>query len=48
MAPNRQTILAANDATYAAWNAHDADAVAAVFAPDAEAARGESRPTAAR
>ena len=24
-----------NDATYAAWNAHDADAVAAVFAEDA-------------
>ena len=24
-----------NDATYAAWNAHDADAVAAVFAADA-------------
>ena len=24
-----------NDQTYAAWNAHDADAVAAVFAPDA-------------
>lgn len=24
-----------NDATYAAWNAHDADAVAAVFADDA-------------
>jgi hypothetical protein len=22
-----------NDATYAAWNAHDADAVAAIFAP---------------
>lgn len=26
---------AVNDATYAAWNAHDADAVAAVFAEDA-------------
>jgi predicted ester cyclase len=24
-----------NDATYAAWNAHDPDAVAAVFAPEA-------------
>src|SRR3954470_4785912 len=24
-----------NDATYVAWNAHDPDAVAAVFAPDA-------------
>ena len=24
-----------NDATYAAWNAHDADAIAAVFAEDA-------------
>ena len=32
----RARIRAANDATYAAWNAHDADAVAAVFAPDAE------------
>ena len=33
-----------NDATYAAWNAHDADAVAAVFAEDAvlrEAGRPE-------
>ncbi len=29
-------IRRANDATYAAWNAHDPDAVAAVFAPDAE------------
>jgi steroid delta-isomerase-like uncharacterized protein len=27
--------LAVNDATYAAWNAHDPDAVAAVFAEDA-------------
>ena len=27
--------LEVNDATYAAWNAHDADAVAAVFAEDA-------------
>lgn len=32
----RALIRRANDATYAAWNAHDADAVAAVFAPDAE------------
>ncbi len=32
----RARIQAANDATYAAWNAHDADAVAAVFAADAE------------
>jgi steroid delta-isomerase-like uncharacterized protein len=31
----RAATLAANDATYAAWNAHDPDAVAAVFAPDA-------------
>ncbi len=28
-------ILEVNDRTYAAWNAHDADAVAAVFAEDA-------------
>ena len=27
--------LEVNDATYAAWNAHDADAVASVFAEDA-------------
>jgi steroid delta-isomerase-like uncharacterized protein len=33
---SRDRILAANDATYAAWNAHDPDAVAAVFATDAE------------
>jgi steroid delta-isomerase-like uncharacterized protein len=32
----RARIRRANDDTYAAWNAHDADAVAAVFAPDAE------------
>ncbi|MDX2166615.1 MAG: ester cyclase [Deltaproteobacteria bacterium] len=31
----RRTTQAVNDATYAAWNAHDADAVAAVFAVDA-------------
>ena len=33
---DRERIEAANDATYAAWNAHDPDAVAAVFAADAE------------
>ncbi len=32
----RARIQHANDATYAAWNAHDPDAVAAVFALDAE------------
>jgi steroid delta-isomerase-like uncharacterized protein len=32
----RDRILAANEATFGAWNAHDADAVAAVFAEDAE------------
>ena len=32
----RERILAANQATFDAWNAHDADAVAAIFAPDAE------------
>lgn len=31
----RQRTLSVNDATYAAWNTHDADAVAAVFAADA-------------
>lgn len=31
----RSRTLAVNDATYVAWNAHDADAVAAVFAEDA-------------
>ena len=31
----RAATLAANDATYAAWNAHDPDAVAAVFAEGA-------------
>lgn len=35
MADLRRATLAVNDATYAAWNAHDPDAVAAVFAPDA-------------
>ena len=33
---DRDAIEAANDATYVAWNAHDPDAVAAVFAQDAE------------
>ncbi len=33
----RERIVAANDATYAAWNVHDPNAVAAIFAPDAEA-----------
>jgi steroid delta-isomerase-like uncharacterized protein len=32
----RDSIIAANDATYAAWNAHDPDGVAAVFALEAE------------
>jgi len=32
----RARIQQANDATYAAWNPHDAEAVAAVFAADAE------------
>ena len=32
----RARIQHANDATYAAWNAHDPDAVAAIFALDAE------------
>lgn len=36
MGADRRQIQAVNDATYAAWNAHDPDAVAAVFAPDAE------------
>jgi steroid delta-isomerase-like uncharacterized protein len=31
----RARTLAVNDATYVAWNAHDPDAVAAVFADDA-------------
>jgi steroid delta-isomerase-like uncharacterized protein len=35
-APDRAHIQAANDATYAAWNAHDPDAVAAIFAEQAE------------
>jgi hypothetical protein len=33
---DRNQIRSANDATYAAWNARDPDAVAAVFAADAE------------
>jgi enoyl-[acyl-carrier protein] reductase III len=40
----RARTLEVNDRTYAAWNAHDPDAVAAVFAPDAvllEAGRPE-------
>jgi len=32
---HRRRTLEVNDQTYAAWNAHDADAVAAVFAEDA-------------
>jgi steroid delta-isomerase-like uncharacterized protein len=32
---DRARTLEVNDATYAAWNAHDPDAVAAVFADDA-------------
>jgi steroid delta-isomerase-like uncharacterized protein len=35
MVDHRQRTIEVNDATYAAWNAHDADAVAAVFAEDA-------------
>lgn len=35
MSDHRARTLAVNDGTYAAWNAHDADAVAAVFAEDA-------------
>jgi steroid delta-isomerase-like uncharacterized protein len=33
---DRDTILAANQATFDAWNAHDPDAIAAIFAEDAE------------
>jgi steroid delta-isomerase-like uncharacterized protein len=33
---DRSIIVAANEATFAAWNTHDADAVAAIFAEDAE------------
>ena len=51
MADLRRRTLEVNDATYAAWNAHDPDAVAAVFAEDAvvrEVGRaGESRGRAA-
>jgi steroid delta-isomerase-like uncharacterized protein len=42
----RAATIAVNDATYAAWNAHDPDAVAAVFAADAvlrEAGRDEEQ-----
>ena len=35
MTATRAATLAVNEATYVAWNAHDADAVAAVFADDA-------------
>ncbi|MEO7435305.1 MAG: ester cyclase [Candidatus Binatia bacterium] len=35
MTVTRAATLAVNDATYVAWNAHDPDAVAAVFAEDA-------------
>ena len=35
MTDHRRRTLEVNDATYAAWNAHDPDAVAAVFAEDA-------------
>jgi steroid delta-isomerase-like uncharacterized protein len=35
MVDHRARTLEVNDATYAAWNAHDPDAVAAVFADDA-------------
>ena len=35
MIDHRARALLVNDATYAAWNAHDPDAVAAVFAEDA-------------
>jgi steroid delta-isomerase-like uncharacterized protein len=47
----RRRTLEVNDATYAAWNAHDPDAVAAVFAEDAVVREvggaGESRGRAA-
>jgi steroid delta-isomerase-like uncharacterized protein len=33
---DRKAIVAANDATFRAWNAHDPDAIAAIFAEDAE------------
>ena len=35
MATRDQIVVEANRATFAAWNAHDPDAVAAIFAPDA-------------
>jgi steroid delta-isomerase-like uncharacterized protein len=43
---SRDAIVAANEATYTAWNAHDAEAVAAVFAEDAvvvDSGVGEAR-----
>ncbi len=36
MTLTREQLVAANDATYDAWNAHDPDAVAAVFPEHAE------------
>lgn len=36
MTLDREAILAANEATFRAWNAHDPDAVAAIFSEDAE------------
>jgi steroid delta-isomerase-like uncharacterized protein len=47
MTATRAATLAVNDATYAAWNAHDAEAVAAVFAEDA-VLREAGRPDATR
>jgi steroid delta-isomerase-like uncharacterized protein len=51
MTDHRRQTMAVNDATYAAWNAHDPDAVAAVFAEDAVVREvggaGESRGRAA-
>ncbi len=51
MPNDRRHTLAINDRTYAAWNAHDPDAVAAVFAEDAVArevgSAGEARGRAA-
>jgi steroid delta-isomerase-like uncharacterized protein len=45
----RAHTLAINDATYAAWNAHDPDAVAAVFAEDAEVREaGQAEPSRGR
>ena len=51
MTDHRRRTLDVNDRTYAAWNAHDPDAVAAVFAEDAVVREiggtGESRGRAA-